>query len=1164
LNEKKIQCPHCFAEHQVGSLQIIGKHEDRRLLLEKRSELQAKDADCDDACVIKSDCCLQRQGVQEGLSKPEELFESVGEEGVSREELTEVTDGSRNDTVDQEGSDGSAKGGTSGIAPVSVGSGWEERSSHTTSHQNDPKCHRPLDNTGRLEFCEEISNLNITDSVTDVAKVRSLHRSLFSRGGEMQDAVFEAAGEIADRVGDPIQLFNVLDRSADPDKPPAIGGGFDNMIRQLFDPHRLAHNEANGSAEEGLRSFMSQIGGGSWHKVPVGMDDAYQGPLKILRASNVTPTIAIHLSHALFDKDRPTVDNVVEYILQLSRGCEVLVAASRGVQQRLIADYADELPTSVIETTTARWCAERESDDPEAVAKSLIPAEIEPDSSTAVVLQIIGEGATDQAKYGKHSRLAGDSRVTVGHAMVRQSIKTLRDHGLINTHGEKDPYAVLTQAGRAVIDRLKQKYGNQSRLNENKRWGEKQRVSQTLNSDADTCSQAQGRVGGYGDASSESPTHANSTPAEETVADACTAPDHNRNHSQGQVESRNIHDWPHHAAMAAVEDGGVYLDNVPSSSVNRSDQWNSRDGYRFDEWVLEEMEDKRGYIYNYDPENNEAVFGTEFHSPLQTGVSIARAMVNPLVFEQILTPSRLDGHGDELDALLSGEKSTLRDEACLGWLKNEYDGEDYIGALKAARKSLEQLLRDYNNSEPGDGGFSDLCQDILQLSHGIVGTATGIYDLLGIDIHRTIRIPGSVSRHLDRGVEPGQSHTSASVTGLCGWFVRAATIASKMGTYTQSRVQFEPRDSKRESISDPPQVTRDDPRGYHVGSWSIVGHGADTLREDLQYAIEHPEEYDLAPQTDADNYIGWIVDISIQSGFDRHTAHCATRRMLEERNLRPTRHAVSLLHAFCGSPHDVTKALAQLSSEAGRRVRADEIRFALSHLPPNRILPSSGNSSTKSKVVHTLITTDEPLSQSELCDRAGVSENSFAGWGNKTSHRDELEAFGVIHHTPDGWTIALPYDPSVDIAASPDTDPDAPTTGLPWYAIIDAEANHLDRQHPTGDREASLQGVLYEAILELEPTENLRSSDHPVCGKLYGSLTADDLKDIMHHRQSWCPLIEFVTAIRECDPDAIGAPDTDRKGVEIRKRVATATLGRPPDQHGALSYTKSAQPTSAD
>jgi hypothetical protein len=270
------------------------------------------------------------------------------------------------------------------------------------------------------------------------------------------------------------------------------------------------------------------------------------------------------------------------------------------------------------------------------------------------------------------------------------------------------------------------------------------------------------------------------------------------------------------------------------------------------------------------------------------------------------------------------------------------------------------------------------------------------------------------------------------------------------------------------------------------------------------------------------------------------------------------------MQAFTGSPHDVAKGLYYLSSENGRQVRVDELRRSLSLLPPNRILPSPGNTSTKSKIAHALIEADEPLSQAELCKRAGVTETSFAGWGSATSHRDEMEAFGVIRQTDEGWVICLPYDPDLDISDSSEADADAPVTGLPWYAIVESEAQSADRKRPAGRREESLQGVLYEAIVELEDTDNLGDPDHPVCGMLYGSLTAGDLRELMAHRQSWMLLIEFVTSIREGDTEAIGTPDQDRDAIQIRGQSATATLGEPPDQVGVESLSDPSTVVSAD
>jgi len=69
------------------------------------------------------------------------------------------------------------------------------------------------------------------------------------------------------------------------------------------------------------------------------------------------------------------------------------------------------------------------------------------------------------------------------------------------------------------------------------------------------------------------------------------------------------------------------------------------------------------------------VVGADWHGPLQYTVSVARALLSPLAFEQVLTPDRLDGKAGDLDALLNGVKAELRDKRCLGYLKQAYSGE---------------------------------------------------------------------------------------------------------------------------------------------------------------------------------------------------------------------------------------------------------------------------------------------------------------------------------------------------------------------------------------------------------------------------------------------------------------------------------------------------------
>lgn len=1179
LSQRDIRCPHCKQDHRVVDLPIIERHHDRDALLEIRSRKLAADAECREEYETQGRYVEQAEQAEAYLADVEnqewteeaatEVAGTVGvDDGIETwadavagtvgvdddlEERAEATAG----TVgfdDELETWADAVAGTVGAEETAEAA---EQATDEGGEIDDSTGARPgdtVDNTGSLQFRQDVST-HAHATVTDIKSATDLHDSLFAVDSEMQQQVVEAAYDLVERVDrDPGGFWELMERCEDSDRSLAFAGMFETEIRELIG------RSSTGQPEARLAVLMSQLGGNNPWDLRPGLEDIYEGPMKILRASTKTPTVVVQIPTDIFDVDRMTRDRLIEYLTELARGCDVNIVATAQTQRRLILDYEFELPTSVIESTIARCDTDRVTDDPEGVVDAVVPAEISPGDTEFDVLRLIAEGRTDMAHYGTNSELANDARLSVGRSRISTAVATLSEHGLVNQHGEKDPYAVVTAAGKEALARVRQQYGDQSTLEDAGEWDDGDGVSESPNAYADTCCHAQGREGGEGE---DTTATAGCSTAEEAAADDCTEPEHSRNHSQGIAPVEYLSQWEHHAAVSIAPDGGVGLDNVPVSSVNRDEQWSPREDHNLPEWTVTENEDNRSPIYSYRGDKDELVVGAEYHTDMQLGVSMARALLCPKAFEQILTPDRLDGASGDLDALLDGNKPILRDKSCLGWLKSGYDGESYREALIEGREDLLELTRRHKYGDHDEEQFKELCRDIMRLSHGLIGTATMIYDLLGVDVHRTIRIPGSVSGNLDKGV-PGESHTSASVTGLCEWIVRAATISSKFGAYTQSRVQLEPRLDKRKATGSAPTVSTDDMQGEHIGSWSIVGHGVDALQEPLVDAFENPEDYNLQHQTDAPNYVGWIVDIPIKTGFDRVAAHRVTTRMLEDRDLRLTRHAVSLMQAFCGSPHDAAKGLYYLSSEDGRRVRVDELRRSLSLLPPNRILPTKGNTSTKSQVAHALIEADEPLSQAELCRRAGVTETSFAGWGSTTSHREEMEAFGLIRQTVDGWVICLPYDADIDVSADPAADPDAPVTGLPWYAIVDDEAHYSDRKRPAGRREESLQGVIYDAVVELEDVEDLSDTNHPVCGKLYGTLTVEDLRDLMAHRQSWALLIEFVTAIREADPAALRTPTDDRDPVQLRGRTETATLGRPPEQAGVASATSGISAPTAD
>jgi|AntDeeMetagen681_2_1112603.scaffolds.fasta_scaffold04231_3 hypothetical protein len=80
-----------------------------------------------------------------------------------------------------------------------------------------------------------------------------------------------------------------------------------------------------------------------------------------------------------------------------------------------------------------------------------------------------------------------------------------------------------------------------------------------------------------------------------------------------------------------------------------------------------------------------------------------------------------------------------------------------------------------------------------------------------------------------------------------------------------------------------------------------------------------------------------------------------------------------------------------------------------------------------------------------------------------------------------------------------DCDVDDNADGLAWCAIVDESTR--DRKREAGRlQEASLQDVLYEAMLCLEVPTYFSDFDCPVTGTLYGRLTTRALKQLVDHR----------------------------------------------------------------
>lgn len=1150
------ECRHCGTAHSTDNLRALAKGDDLDVVRELRSRILAERAGYAEEYGEMDDYAILEEQAEESVSRFDDVFGELDTETDTKPEferlceiLVEECESNQTETeqfyetLAEESVDAFQKATDYQEHTEDLGVSLDEQLERYYDHDekvtvesiNDTEeraVAASTDETGDLQFSTAVDEFADV-VVDDPTNTSDLHEELFATDSPVQDRLLDAAEDLAaDIDGDHQQFLETVDELASEYPEDSAGGAFRSLLVHALD---------GGNAYR-VKKLVSQLGNNTYLDLRTGLIDVYSGPFAVFRGSDVTRKVVVRLTSDLFDTDtvsRSTRENVVEYLTELARGCEVRVVATGLVQTRLLQEHREMLPASVIESSIARATGTALSDDAKRLAMDAL-ANINYGNSAWDVLHVICEGRHDTAWY---SDLYDDARLNFGRTRISQCISLLEEHELIITEGpQNDKYAIATPAGTAALDALEAQIGKQAELDsfdESQDGGDSEAgVSETPESYSDSCTPTASGQGGSpaGDASPSGTVGSGghgSPPASapDSLPPAVEAGDEHRQYSSGFAPVETLAPWEHHAAVAAAPAGGVGFDDVPVGGVN----WQA-----FSEWSVDRIEDKRSPIYSYDADQDELVAGGEFHTPFQYGVTLARALLSPLAFNQVLTPERLDGKKGELNALVDGNKEILRDKRCLGWLKDSHSGEEYHEALQEGVEELETLLRKIENGNYDDEQ-RELRRETLQLAHGLIGTAVGIYDLLDVDVNRLVRIPGRVSSTMD----------ADDRRELCHFLVRAATISSKMGAYTQSRVQFEPREDKRKAIGDAPAVDKDDPTGTHIGQWSVVGYGTSTLQEDVEDAFENPDQFGLELQADEDNFAAFGVNIPLDVSFRRTNIADVVRRSLSDRSMRMTRHAVSVMQAFTGSVHDVAKALFHLGSENGRKVRVDDLKYALSNLPASRILPST-NGSTKSKIVHTLITSAFPLPQSELCDRAGVSKASFAGWGTSKSHRDELEAFGVIRETDAGWVVTLSYDALED--QDLDGDVDEKADALPWYATIDEDAHSTDRRGDRNGREATLEGAVYEAMLVLESVSESDVAADSTDGSLSGILSLADLVDLADEEPALEPMFNFVAALREHDSFDVDSPPDDDSCINSTAKQRVATLGCSPEQSGLGTF----------
>ncbi|WP_339106174.1 hypothetical protein [Haloterrigena salinisoli] len=202
---------------------------------------------------------------------------------------------------------------------------------------------------------------------------------------------------------------------------------------------------------------------------------------------------------------------------------------------------------------------------------------------------------------------------------------------------------------------------------------------------------------------------------------------------------------------------------------------------------------------------------------------------------------------------------------------------------------LEELTTKLSRATGDD--TSPLGAEIMRSSHGLAGSIIHLLDATGIDVVCDVRVPSSCE--------------SADLEGLAESITRSALIQSKYGVFAPYHHILE-TDAGEPSLS--PTVDAADPHGELIRSFVFRGPDVHRIRDPLEMRLSSPGDVlEDAPEI--------TVPITVTDAGRPEIATTVTR-LLEDNNLRPTREAVSVLHALTGSPFDVAHAVNQLESEA--------------------------------------------------------------------------------------------------------------------------------------------------------------------------------------------------------------------------------------------------------
>lgn len=650
----------------------------------------------------------------------------------------------------------------------------------------------------------------------------------------------------------------------------------------------------------------------------------------LFAASSQTPTIIVRFDDMFKEQRADQRRRVCSLLSWLAQAFDIQLVTETLYQQRWLAHHhRADLPGSVKEQCNtgshSPACVENLRGEGGAFDT------IDPDSATTKTLQRIADEPSETISYDRLYTWADVSR-----SRVRQRLNELRQFNLVSEgfDGPNGTRVELLQSGSAFLDAISSETSVQTTLEDC--------VSGTGNSSPDMPCKHASEHGGEEESPPTSSSDRNRLPLLHTVGD--------------------LRRSAYTAAIETASDNGFTVVNHP----------------------IEGREDRAAPQLHYDDHEDKIVVSVEADNPLSLWVSVAHALTDHRIWEWVIPPERLE-ENEAFRPLFDEYREVLRSSRCLGYLSDDVTTtEEYVTALQDARDELLEMTKKLRHDEYDDR--ARFRGDITREALGLVGTMTHLFDIIGVDLVREVRIPTF------QKFGPDRQHAVARSLAI------GAAIGSHYGENAAFRQLFEDDEERRRwAIS--PTIDASDPFGKLIGSFVVVANFGDSPTSFVDVLREHLD----APADLHEDAPEFAVPISIKYEFGRETYAGVVRRMCRYKSLRATREAVSVFRGLIASPYAVARAFNSLSSESGEReIRIQEVRHALQSLPPEQLFKDAPP--TIRRTVHALLRADEPLSQSTLADQADVSIRSLR------DHLPRLVAINLVTETERGYRLELSFE----------------------------------------------------------------------------------------------------------------------------------------------------------